>query len=308
MSGMSDYSAENVLNYIAGRVPMPTLPTIYMALFTSPPTSDAGTGGTEVSTSGTAYARVQLTGTLTAGASWTTSSTTITLASAAPAWLTALGTTANPGNGVNVYDSTNSQQIGTVQSVSGTTVTLQSTAAHVSSGSSDSLIFSAFSAPSASSGNEPGTTPANITNGAQINFATATASWGTVEAWGIYDASTSGDLIAWDYLGNYQWQPCEVTSGSPAVVSCHAHGFGSSSVIVYTTKYQGTQPSFTSGNFTGVMSPTVITTDTFEVINGGVTIVTSSSGNGQVRAVQQQSVPNNVQMNIPASSLVVSQA
>jgi hypothetical protein len=39
----------------------PALPAVWMALFTTAPTSDAGTGGTEVS--GTSYARVQVAGT-----------------------------------------------------------------------------------------------------------------------------------------------------------------------------------------------------------------------------------------------------
>ena len=42
--------------------------------------------------------------------------------------------------------------------------------------------------PSASGGQQ--------TNGAEIAFPTATASWGEVVAWGILDASTGGNLLA----------------------------------------------------------------------------------------------------------------
>ncbi|HWO72743.1 MAG TPA: hypothetical protein VNN21_04225, partial [Dehalococcoidia bacterium] len=34
-------------------------------------------------------------------------------------------------------------------------------------------------------------------NGAAITFPQATANWGTVVAFGIFDASTGGNLIAW---------------------------------------------------------------------------------------------------------------
>jgi hypothetical protein len=69
--------------------------------------------------------------TATAAASWTTSSTTITLA-------------ANPGTvGVDllVYDTTTNLPIGSVASVVGTTLTLNAAAVNASSGSSDGLSF-----------------------------------------------------------------------------------------------------------------------------------------------------------------------
>ena len=69
--------------------------------------------------------------TATAAASWTTSSTTITLAS-------------NPGGitvDLLVYDTTTNQPIGSVASISGTTLTLNAAAVNASSGSSDGLSF-----------------------------------------------------------------------------------------------------------------------------------------------------------------------
>src|SRR6185437_11820329 len=166
--------------------------------------TDANTGFTEVaSTNG--YARVQVAGALTMSGTWTTGSTVLTLASTAPAWLTALGTN---GSGVSVYDTTNGFFIGTISSVSGTSVTLQSTAAHASSGASDVLSFSAFS-------NSSGTAPSTVTNGAAINFPAATSTgWGTSIAFGLFDASTTGNLLLWDFLGNFAWLPFEVPNAS----------------------------------------------------------------------------------------------
>jgi len=45
-----------------------------------------------------------------------------------------------------------------------------------------------------------GTAPALKSNGIAITFIQATANWGTIVGFGIYDASTAGNLIAWGPL------------------------------------------------------------------------------------------------------------
>lgn len=45
-----------------------------------------------------------------------------------------------------------------------------------------------------------GTAPTTASNSSAVEFPTATASWGTVVAAGIYDASTSGNLLAFANL------------------------------------------------------------------------------------------------------------
>lgn len=42
-----------------------------------------------------------------------------------------------------------------------------------------------------------GTSPTLATNGSALEFATATANWGTITHVGIFDASTAGNLLAW---------------------------------------------------------------------------------------------------------------
>jgi hypothetical protein len=272
---------------------------VFLALFTAAPTSDAGTGGTEVSAAG--YARVQVAGALAAAAAFTTASTTLTLGAAAPAWLLALGTN---GSGVNVYDQTSGKQVGTVSSISGTTVTLTAAAANASSGSTDSLVFSAFSATSASSGNEPATAPAQITNGAVINFPQASANWGTVIAFGLYDAVTAGNFLFWDYIGNFKWIPFSASSASPSVftVDSSADAPANGASVVVTQKYGGTLPT-TAGSFAGLLTVAGNSTNTFNV---GVN--TTSVGGGQFRQVTQQSIPNGVTANFPASSFTITMA
>ncbi len=297
MAGLSDYLAQAMLDFQAGIRAMPAYGSRFLALFTTAPTSDAGTGGTEVS--GGSYARVQFAGSLAAGASFTTASTTITLGSSAPAWLTALGTN---GSGVKVYDATNSTFIGTVSTISGTTVTLTGTAAANSTGSTDSLYFSAFPLSSASSGAEPATTPASTVNSAAIAFAQSTASWGTVTAFAIYDAVTSGNMLSWDYLGNYKWLPFTCTSASPGVLTSTAHGYANSDPVVVTAKDGGVLPT-TGGSWAGVLTVASVTTDTF---TAGVN--TTGTGDGLVRKIVQQSIPINSTFSFAASSLTLTAA
>jgi hypothetical protein len=111
MAGFSDYLEKKVLDLIFSNTAYTIPTTLYLGLFTATP-SDAG-GGTEVSTSGTAYDRADIT-----------------------------------NNSTNF--------------------------------------------PAAS-----GTNPTLKSNGTSIPFVQATAAWGTVGWWGIFDANTAGNLLIW---------------------------------------------------------------------------------------------------------------
>ena len=216
MTGFSDYTAQNLLAYVTGKTAMPALPTSYLALFTTAPTADAGTGGTEVS--GGSYTRVT-----TSGANWNT--------------------------------------------------------------------------PTASSGTAPGIVSAFTSNSATLTFPTASANWGTVLAFGLYDAATVGNLLVWDYLGNFAWRPVSVSavgSGAGAVFTSPAHGLSNGDPVVVTTKYGGALPTFTQSNFTGVLVVANATVDTFTVTNGGTAVWTSTTSDFAVRKILQQSIPSGV--------------
>src|SRR5579863_5486773 len=112
MPGYSDYASKNGLNYITGQIAQPALPAVFLALFTTAPSSDAGTGGTEVS--GGSYARVQVAGTAATNNSTATSSNTLHFAST-PAWITA---------NMEVYDTTSGAPVGVVASTTTNTIVL----------------------------------------------------------------------------------------------------------------------------------------------------------------------------------------
>lgn len=292
MTGLTDYSSKAVLNWLTGQASMPALAAVFLGLLTAVGT-DAGSGFTEVSSSGTAYARVQVGGSVAATASFTTGSPNITM-------------TANPGwvvPGMSVYDTTNGFFIGTVLTYVGTALVLTGNAAHASAGSTDNLTFSAFAQAA-------GTAPSSTVTGAIINFVQSTgAGFGTVIAFGLFDALTSGNLTSWDFLGNFAWLPFEVPTAS-STITAKGHGYASNDPVVFTAEYGGTLPTLSTGTMTGytvnfVASPA---TDTFgaDTTSGPATpIVTTSSGSGMVRKIVQQSVPANVVVSFAAASLTI---
>src|SRR5262252_2070343 len=147
-----------------------------------------------------------------------------------------------------------------------------------------------------------GSAPSTITNANALTFPTATAGWGNVIAFGLYDAASAGNLLAWDFFGAYQWLPATVIASSPGSIACHAHGYSTADLIEWTIEYGGVTPTFSQSNFTGVLSVTSPTTDGFSVQNGGIAVNTSSSGNGMVRKLISQTISSGVQPSFPPSS------
>lgn len=291
MSGLSDYTAKNLLNYVTGQTAEPALPAVWLALFTTAPT-DAGTGGTEVS--GGSYARVQVAGTAATNNTTASGNATLHFAST-PSWIVA---------GMSVTDQTAGSVIPaatTVLSVTGTTVVMSANATGAGVGNGDTIVFSAFT-PST------GSAPSSITNNSIITFATPTANWGTVTSFGLYDASSSGNLLAWDYLGNFSWLPCTVSSASPGVITAKANGYSVADTVVFSTEYGGTAPSFSQSNFTGLLAVAHQATDTLDVTNAATAVNTSSTGSGMVRKVGSQVISTNVVTSFAASTLTLTSA
>lgn len=294
MAGYSDYTAQAVINWESGAAPMPAVGSRFLALFTTAP-NDSGAGGTEVS--GGSYARVQVAGSVTASTTITSGVTTTITVNTGQTWIVA---------GMNVYDTTAAKQIGTVSTyVSGTgVITLTAAASNTGSGSTDSLLVSAWPQSSASSGAEPATAPAQALNGAIITFAQSTAGWGTAVAFGIYDAVTSGNLISFDFLGSNKWVPFTGSSASPCVLTCDttADAPANGSSIVVTQKFGGTLP-VTGGSWAGLLTTAGLSGATF---TAGVN--TTGIGGGQFRQVASQVIPINNTVSFAASTLTLTLA
>lgn len=204
MTGMSDYTAKKLLDWTVGKTAMPSLPSVWAALFTVVGT-DAGSGFTEVS--GGSYARAA-----TAGADWNAAT---------------------------------------------------------------------------------GTAPSSNSNVNAITFPTSTGSWGNCIAWGLYDASSSGNLLFWDFLGNDPWVPFSCTLASPGRLTAIGVTANSSPVLangaiaVVTAEYGGTLP-------TGLAQYTQYTVANLAVDVFDFTTNTSSTGDGLVRQITVQAIPTNV--------------
>ena len=296
MSGLIDYAEQNVANYIAGSLAMPALPSLFLALLTTAFTSDAGTGGVEVS--GGAYARQQIAGPVTTNATTAAGNAVLHFASV-PSWI--LGPSGTGVVGLQIRDATSAAVIPastTLVSATATTVTMSNNAAGAGVGGTDVITFSSFAAATASSGNEPSTLPGGITNtNAVITFPQATASWGTVVAFAVYDAVTSGNGLFWDYLGSFKWLPFTGSNASPSVLTSPAHGYNNGDSVVVTTKYGGTLPA-TGGSWAGLLTVASVATDTF---TAGVN--STGTGDGQVRKVTQQPIAINVTASFAAGQL-----
>lgn len=150
-----------------------------------------------------------------------------------------------------------------------------------------------------------GTGPSTNSNASTLSFPTATGSWGTVIGWGLFDALTSGNLLVWDYLGNFTWQPMTVSSASPAVLNVPGNSYANGDTIVYTSEYGGTPPTFSASNFTGQLLVVSPSGDTFTVTNASVAVNTSSTGNGNVKKITPQTITSGVLPNFGANGLTL---
>jgi hypothetical protein len=154
-------------------------------------------------------------------------------------------------------------------------------------------------------GSPSGTAPSQISNSNTLTFPTATASWGSIIAFGLYDALSGGNLLAWDFFGNYAWLPATVSAASAAVITAKAHGFVAGELVEWTTEYGGINPTFSQSNFTGPLTVASPTTDTFTVTNGATAVNTSATGNGMVRKLVAQTVASGAAAAFPAGSLIL---
>jgi len=121
---------------------------------------------------------------------------------------------------------------------------------------------------------------------------------------GLYDASTSGNLLFWDYMGNFPWMPATVSAASPGVITAHSHGIANGGSFVFSNEYGGVAPTFSAGNFTGILTAAGVTTDTLDV----TAVNTSATGNGMIRQVNQQSIPSGVTASFAGSTITLALA
>jgi hypothetical protein len=152
-----------------------------------------------------------------------------------------------------------------------------------------------------------GSSPASAANAALIQFPQATGDWtnagaNPVIAVGIFDASSGGNLLAWDYLSPGDWQPFTCSSASPGVVTSPAHGCSNGDSVAVIAEYGGALPA-TGGSWAGLLTAANVTTDTMTL---GVN--TTGTGNGMLKKVTKQLVPSGVQPTFNIGAMTFKQA
>ncbi|HJU18995.1 MAG TPA: hypothetical protein VJ770_21275 [Stellaceae bacterium] len=326
----ADRTAQGILNHITGQAAIFASPSAYVALFTTAPTSDSGAGAVEVA--GGNYARVA-----TSSSTWNaaTGSGPSSITSAEAVQFPTAANLAAPAAPALNAQSGGSLAAGAVYVkvtyVSAGGETVPSSEASVAVSLNQEVVVTSPSAlagatgykvyAATSSGGEEvqngGAAIAIGTNYTIISIATGgaappssnTASWGTVAAFGLYDAASGGNLLIWDWLGNDPWLPCTISQASPAVFTAHAHGYSASDNVAYTTVFGGAAPTFSQSNLAGVLAVGASPgTDTFTVTNGGTAVNTSATGDGMVRKVVTQAVVAGVQPSFAAGQLALNAA
>lgn len=132
-----------------------------------------------------------------------------------------------------------------------------------------------------------GSGPSLTSNAQAITFPQATADWGTVVGFGLYDAPSGGNLMDFDWLGNYAWLPFTCTLASPGVLTAPGNGYANGDKAVVTAEYGGTLP-------TGMPAQTLETVAGVSGNTFNLGVNTTSAGNGMVRKVATQAIASGV--------------
>jgi hypothetical protein len=143
--------------------------------------------------------------------------------------------------------------------------------------------------------------PTSDQNNATVSFAQAGSDWGTVVAWALFDASTAGNRLAWDYLGDNPWCPFTCTLASPGVINAPGITSGSTpnlangDSVVVTAEFGGT---LATGMSAGTGTVASLSSDTFNIAEN-----TTSVGSGMVRKITPQAIPNGVTASFASGSI-----
>lgn len=133
-----------------------------------------------------------------------------------------------------------------------------------------------------------GSAPSSTSNSANISFATAgSGGYGTLVGFGLFDAASGGNLLDYDWLGNYAWLPFTAASGASGVINAPGHGYANGDQVAFTAEYGGTLPAGMTANTLYTVENA--TTNTFDV---GLNLTTV--GNGMLRKVATQAIASGV--------------
>lgn len=155
--------------------------------------------------------------------------------------------------------------------------------------------------------NWPNSSSGSKSNGIAFTFATPTPSgWGTITAFGIYDALTTGNLLYWgDLLGTEKG----FTADTGDLLTSPAHALVAGDRIKVSSVAGTTIPTgLTDGAYYYVIASGLVT-DAFKISTtlGGSAVDVTASGGGKWGKTQEVTVNANVAPSFAISALVITE-
>ena len=149
--------------------------------------------------------------------------------------------------------------------------------------------------------NASGTNPTIKQNGVAINFTTATADWGTVVAFAIYDALTVGNEIAWgELLTNYT---DVVPDSTTDFLNATAHPFANNDAV--RVRSTGTIPTGLSASTKYYVVNSATNQFKLSLTQGGAAVDITANGDGRIQVAKDwfKTVNNGDTFSIPINGL-----
>lgn len=135
-----------------------------------------------------------------------------------------------------------------------------------------------------------------------ISFAQATASWGEILAFAIFDAATSGNMLVWGWLSSLSWL---FTAATDDTFLAPGHTLANADRVILKAQAGSSLP-------TGVSADTIyhvrdVSGSTFKLAAtaGGAAIDITAAGAGEVHKLDPKTITTNDTFTFPANSLDV---
>lgn len=160
-----------------------------------------------------------------------------------------------------------------------------------------------------------GSGPASTSNAQDLAFPTPTADWAPIStpvvAFGAFDAASGGNLLWWDWLGNYPRKPFTADTGD--LITSPGHGYAAGDAVVFTAEYGGSLPTGLSADTVYFVIASGLTSDAFKVstTQGGSAVDLTAAGAGMVRKIDRKVIQTGDTVKFAGGSpgnLVVTQA
>jgi hypothetical protein len=152
--------------------------------------------------------------------------------------------------------------------------------------------------------NWPAASSGSKSNGIEFLFTTASANWGTIVAFGVFDASSAGNLLYWGGLTSARKVFTAATSDT---VTCPAHGYSNGDkVFVEPVPGVSLPTGLSAGTVYFIISSA---TDTFQLSlsSGGAAVDITVAGAGYLAKLTTKDINSGDTARFPATNLIVSE-